>query len=385
VTLVRAWQTSNEDHVAWLTDTWRSTDGAAHTVNVRYYTELTGSAEGDVFRFPGEGGFAATNKAGETKTLPAGPGMILIKSAPGLSEGGNGENPQGVIAYDAAPSEPIAVTKASSKTKVNVFETPYQRTVPAGGTATLRMAFTQAFALPEAQALAEAAVASYYPAVSISSPASGSTITSATPAVTVSGTASDAVALSSLTVNGKAVAVAAGGTWSTSVPLTAGTNTITATATNQSGLSKSASVTVTYAPVAPRPAPATASQVGGVSGANGQATFTIACHGATGTSCKVRAEMSTVEKLRRGRVIGLIAKVRSKTVTVASLTLVIPAGQTVKVTLKPNATGRSLLARFHRLPVHLTAILEGQSGRTTVIAQNLTIKPKPKPHHRRRH
>ena len=76
---------------------------------------------------------------------------------------------------------------------------------------------------------------------------------------------------------------------------------------------------------------------------------------------------------------------RSKTVTVASLTLVIPAGQTVKVTLKPNATGRSLLARFHRLPVHLTAILEGQSGRTTVIAQNLTIKPKPKPHHRRRH
>ena len=302
-----------------------------------------------------------------------------------MPEGGNGENPQGAIAYDAAPSEAIAVTKASSKTKVSVFETPYQRTVPAGGTATLRMAFTQAFALPEAQALAEAAVASYYPAVSISSPASGSTITSATPAVTVTGTASDAVALSSLTVNGKAVAVAAGGTWSTSVPLAAGTNTITATATNQSGLSKSASVTVTYAPVAPRPAPATASQVGGVSGANGQATFTIACHGATGTSCKVRAEMSTVEKLRRGRVIGLIAKVRSKTVTVASLTLVIPAGQTVKVTLKPNATGRSLLARFHRLPVHLTAILEGQSGRTTVIAQNLTIKPKPKPHHRRRH
>jgi len=45
VTLVRTWQTSNEDHVAWPTDTWRSTDGAAHAVNVRYYTELNGSAE----------------------------------------------------------------------------------------------------------------------------------------------------------------------------------------------------------------------------------------------------------------------------------------------------------------------------------------------------
>jgi len=246
------------------------------------------------------------------------------------------------------------------------------------------MAFTQAFALPEAQALAEAAIGSYYPTVSIGSPANGSTITSPTPAVTVTGTAADAVGLSSLTVNGKAVAVGAGGTWSTSVPLSAGTNTITATATNQAGISRSASVTITYAPPSPPAAAARASQVGGLSGANGQATFTIACHGAAGTSCKIHAEMTTVEKFRRGRVIGLTARVRSKTVTVASLTLVIPAGQTVKVTLKPNGTGRSLLARFHRLPVHLTAVLEGPAGSTAVVAQNLTIKPKRKPHHRRR-
>lgn len=387
VTLVRSWQTSNEDHVAWLTDRWLSTDGAAHTVNARYYTELTGSAEGDVLRFPGEAAFAATNK-GESKTLPAGPGTILIKSAPGLPEGGNGENPQGAIGYDAAPSEPVAVTKGSSKAEVkpevNVFEMPYQRTVPAGGSSsTLRMVFTQAFALTEAQALSEAAIASYYPAVSITSPANGSSITSSTPAVTVTGTASDGVAVSSLTVNGKAVAVGSGGVWSTSVSLTPGTNTLTATATNQSGLSRSASVTVHYIPAIPQ---ATASQVGRTSGANGQVTFRIACHGVAGTRCRIHATLTTVEKLRHGRVIGLAAaKIRSKTITVASLTLLIPAGQTVKVSLKPNSTGRKLLARFHRLPVHLTATLEGAAGRTTIIAQNLTIKPRPKPHHKHKH
>jgi hypothetical protein len=91
--------------------------------------------------------------------------------------------------------------------------------------------------------------------------------------------------------------------------------------------------------------------------------------------------LTTVEKLRHGHLIGVAAaKTHSKTVTVATLTITIPAGQTVKVTLKLNATGRRLLKRFGKLPAHIAAILEGEAGHHTVVAQNLTIKPVPKKH-----
>ena len=119
---------------------------------------------------------------------------------------------------------------------------PYQATIPAGGSYTLRMTFIQAYALAEVQALAGAAISGYAPTLTIASPASGTTVSS--PSVTVSGTATDTGALASLTVNGNAVSVGAGGTWSTNVTLSPGTHTITAVATDQAGLSTSKSVSV---------------------------------------------------------------------------------------------------------------------------------------------
>jgi len=386
VTLARTWEETNEDRVAWMTETWRSTNGAAHSINARYYTEMftIRKGGGGAYEFPGEGGFSPTHE-GETKTIAAGAGAILYKRKAGTPAGGDGENPQGAIVYDIAPTEPISVTTGSAEVEAgeaNVMEVPYQRTVPAGGSSTLRMTFVQAFGLPEVQSLAAAALASYRPSVSISSPANGATVASATPSVTVSGSASDTGALASLSVNGAAVAVGAGGAWTTSVPLKVGANAITANATDQAGLTSSASVAVTYAPPAPPPPPvATASQIGNTSAAKGQVKFTLACHGVAGTSCKVHVTLTTVEKTRHGHLIGIqAAKTKSTKVTVASLTVVIPAGQRVTITLKLNATGRKLLKRFGKLPSHLTAILEHEGGRSTVIAQNLTVKPVPKKH-----
>ena len=387
VTLLRTWETSNEDHVAWMTETWRSTDGHAHSVNARYYTEMWNGEAGGAFQFPGEAAFAPISK-GETKTLPAGPAAILYKIKPSLPEAGDGEHPQGAIVYDVAPNEPIAVTKGSNETKglekvlESVMEVPYQRTVPAGGSITMRAAFIQAFGLPEVRSLAAAALASYNPSVAIASPANGATITSATPSVAVSGTASDTGALSSLTVNGAGVPVGAGGAWSTTVALKPGVNAITATATDQAGLVASSAIAVTY-----KLPPATASLVGKASAANGQVSFTVACNGLAGTTCKVHATLTTVEKTRRGHLIGIAAKakIRSKTVTIASVTVTIAAGKSAKLTLKPNATGRKLLKRFGKLPAHLTAILEGEGGRTRLRAQNITIKPTPKKHTKHKH
>jgi hypothetical protein len=377
VKVERTWQTSDEDHVASLTETWVSDDGAAHTVNVRDFDEMASAKGGGSYEFPGEAAFGAT-KEGETKTLPGGPGTILYKTSSSLSEIGDGEDPQGAIVYDTPPNEAIEITKGSRSGTFNAFEAPYQRTVPAGGSsAPVRMTFIQAFALTEVNSLVAATIAGYHPSVSIASPANGATVT--TPSVTVTGTASDSGALSSLTVNGTTVAVGTDGTWSTTATLNAGANTITATATDAAGLTASSSITVTYTP--PKPAPATSSQIGSASGAKGQVTLTLACHGTVGTSCKIHVTLTTVEKRRHGHLIAVVAaKTHSKKVTLATVTVTIPAGQRLKISLKLNATGRKLLARFGKLPAHLTATLEGEGARHTVIAQNLTIRPKKHKH-----
>jgi len=383
VTLERTWETSGEDHVAWLTETWRSTDGAAHSVNARYYTEMQGISKEAVYMFPGSSAFAPTSK-GELVSLPTGPGAILYKTDSKTPEAGDGSNPQAALVYDSAPNEPLTVTRASGEGSPNVYETPYQLTIPAGGSRTLRMAFVQAFGLPEVSSLAAAAIASYYPKVAITSPAGGTTVAAAS--VTVAGTASDTGALASLAVNGAAVAVAPDGAWSTVLALKPGANTITALASDQAGLTSSSAITVSYTPPTPL-ARATASQLGVASGAGAQVTLSLACHGAKGTSCRIKATLTTVEKTRGGKLIGVSAKLRtrSKTLTIATVTVVIPAGGQARITLRLNATGRKLLARFGRLPVHLTAVLEGEGTRHAIVTQNLTIKPKPRKPRKHRH
>jgi hypothetical protein len=390
VELERSWQTTNADQVASMTDTWRSTDAAPHTVNALYtqYFADHSPAPGGAYKFPGAGAFSPTTK-GSTIALPGGPNTILYKENAGTPDVGDGEFPQGAIVYDSSPSEPLAIFSGSDETNdYNGFEMPYQRTIPAGGSSTLRMAFVQGYGLSEVESLAKAVLASYPPTVSISSPTNGTSV--ASPGLTVSGTASDTGALASLVVNGQAVSVGAGGAWSSNLTLSPGTNTITAVATDQAGLSSSSSVSVVYTPPIPPVIPiAHASQVGSASGANGAVSFTVACTGAAGTSCDLESLLSAVEKTKGGKPVAVVAKAKGKTkskhITVGSAKLVIPAGQRVKVTIAPNALGRSLLARFHKLPVHLEAVLVTGGVKSTVIAENLTIVPKKSKHKKKRH
>lgn len=87
------------------------------------------------------------------------------------------------------------------------------------------------------------------PAVSISSPANNSTVSN--PSITVSGVASDSIALSKVEVklNSGSFATATGTTsWSLPVTLVSGANTITARDTDTSNNIKETSITVTYTP-----------------------------------------------------------------------------------------------------------------------------------------
>ncbi len=383
VTLVRTYVSGDEDHVAQVNDAWRSTNGLGHTVAADYLMELFNRDHESAFQFPGATAFGEA-AAGERKTFPSGPGEVLYKTKAGVSESGDGEWPQAAIVWDSAPNEPVSVVIGTDEIGTESdLQMPYDRTVPAGGsTATLRMGYAQSFSMTEVRALAQSLIASFYPSVSITSPSSGASIVSTAPDTTVTGTAGDGVAVSSLTVNGKAVPVGAGGAWSTSVALSPGTNTITAVATDQSGLTASSAVTVTYAKPIP---PATASQLGNASGARGRVSFRLACAGTRGTICTIHAALTTIEKLRGNHLLGVVARARrhSRTVTVGSATIILQAGQTAVVTVPLSATGRKLLARFHTLPVHLLATLEPEPHRrTTLISQNLTVRPVP---HKRRH
>ncbi|MFI5004120.1 MAG: hypothetical protein ACHQE6_03815 [Solirubrobacterales bacterium] len=383
VQLERTWQTSNANQVALMADNWSSTDGSAHALNAIYDQALvTESKEGGTYEFPGSSAFAATTK-GHPVTLPPSAGTIYYKEDAATPAGGDGKHPQGAIVYDRPPSEPLAVYAGSNeKNSYNEFEMPYQGAIPATGAYTLRMAFVQGYGLPEVETLAGEAFASHHPTLAITSPANGTTVS--TSSVTVSGTTSDTGATPSLTVDGHAVSVGAGGAWSTSVALSKGTNTITAVATNDLGLTTEKSVSVTYTP--PAPPVAHASQVGSANGANGQARFTVACTGVAGSSCEIEATLTTVEKFRHGRLVAVSARrhhprTRSQRIVVGSSKLTIPAGQRVTIAIQLNSVGKSLLARFGRLPVHLTVVQISATRRSTVIVQNLTVKP----HHRARH
>ncbi len=390
VQLERTWQTSDADQVASMTDTWRSTDGAAHSLNALYDQQLVNEGEvGGTYEFPGDSTFSPATK-GQVVTLPTGAGAVYYKEDAATPNGGDGKHPQGAVIYDTQPTGPLSVYRSTEPKEGRTgFEMPYQATIPAGGTYTLRMAFVQAYALSEVETLSHEVLASYHPTLAIGKPTNGETVS--TPHVTVSGTASDSEGTPTLTVDGKAVSVGAGGVWSTSVALSKGANTITAVATNQVGLTAEKTVSVTYTPTPPTPSVAHASQVGAAKGKNGQVTFTLTCKGTAGTACEIEATLTTIEKTRHGKPVAVSARrhprTRSEAVTVGSSKVTIPAGQKVTISIPLNAAGNSLLARFGALPVHLSVVQVSSGHRSTVIAQNLSVTQhrKRKRHHHHHH
>lgn len=374
VKLVRTITTGKGGLQARVSDRFESTDGKGHTISLAYGEEQAegGPHQGASFKFAGESTFNAHSSGDTAPTGSSSPETIYYQTDTEAADLENGlENPRGAITLSTVPD-------AVHFTRAERFELDYSnRAVPATGALTFVQSLSQSLTQSGVEALAsEAQEQLAGPALSIESPATGTTVS--TPSVSLSGTATANLGLTSLSVNGTAVSVGEGGKWSTSVALSLGANTITATATDQAGRTKSTSITVTYTPltITPPPPVAHAVKVGSASGANGHVTFTLACVGPIGSRCIVKTTVTTIEKLHGKKIKGVAA--RSKRVTVASATVTIRAGQRVRVSLKLNAVGRKLLARFKRLPVHLSALYTGTGGgaKSTAIAQNLTVKPR---------
>jgi hypothetical protein len=336
-----------QDHagrVVRIVDTLRSTDGNAHGFSFAYDERAGSGISSDPgYRFPGESSYTAH---ADGDSVPGGPGAVSTiyaitdhTAAPSLT------NPVGAITVSPAPD--IARFRGSDQ-----FKLVFTGTVPAGGTKTISQSFATGASQAEVDGYASQDEDQLSgPQVAITSPANGAKV--GTSKVTVSGTASDNKAVTSLTVNGHAAPVVAG-KWSVVLSLHTGANTITAVAQDAAGNQSTASSSVTYAP----PPVATTVTVGKISAHRSVARAVLTCHAAAGTSC-------------RGTVT-LTKRVGHRTVTVGKASYKLTNGQKKTITVKLNRTGRALLraSARHRLTVRVTVRL----GIKTIARHNVTLR-----------
>ncbi|MEA2457455.1 MAG: Glucodextranase, domain [Thermoleophilaceae bacterium] len=384
VALERTWVIGQDGRVASVRDQWRSVDGQQHTLKVRYQNQVEGTAAGGAIDFPGSAGFQniTSYSLNQQITAPQGPGSTYVKYDATTPDAGNGSSAQGSFTYSKTPDGPFKIVSegVNGSTTYLGWELPYERTIPAGGDQTFRFSYAMDFSLTSVRALAGDAENGTRPTVAITAPTDGTS--SASPTVTVNGTAADTAGTPALLVAGQATNVGADGTWSRQVTLSPGANTISAVATDADGNTTSRNVNVIYTPpsstspdapsqpVAPshtagtaqagsQVLPAKLSLVGGAHPTKRGVTFKIKC---LNQACAGTATLQSVVR---------VARTKRKTETVGSGKFSLAAGNTKTVTVKLNATGRKLLKRFKRLPAKLTVALASAKPLTA----SAVIKP----------
>jgi Putative Ig domain len=139
-------------------------------------------------------------------------------------------------------------------------------------------------------------------------------------------------------------------------------------------------------PLATPPTPS----LGGLTLTSTTVSATIGCSSSDSADCLGALTVVTVEHLTGGDVTAISASAKSKkpkkpkkttrTVTLGTTQFSITAGGTQVVTVKLNATGKKLLAKYHKLPAKLILTSNGVSA--PLATSSITIKPsKKKPKH----
>jgi hypothetical protein len=233
-----------------VTQRFSSTDGAQHDVDLLEDNEFFQPNADGALSFPWTGaGMQPYTTLGQVIPGPTadGPGSFFVESDR-MAPDGSESAPQGSVTFSNPPGGVTVVSGTDNAiTDSSWFDLHYSRTVPAAGSVALGFTYSTAFLAREVASDAAAAGAAFEPSVAIASPATGAGTSQ--PQAVVTGTAADANGLSSLTVDGQAVAPGPGGAWTATVPLRQGANTITAMATNVFGNAAQAQTTVTYSPV----------------------------------------------------------------------------------------------------------------------------------------
>jgi Glucodextranase, domain B/PASTA domain len=249
VQLERDITTSDGGRVITMTDTWSSTDGKPHVVDLLEddYVGLQSQSNGARgYEFPGRTSFSEYGPGTDLPGPSSSPGSILVRTNVTAPDGSPSEA-VGAITFGTAPSE-------FGFDSNNEFEEHNALVVPAGGSASLRYIYSVGYSVADVTALAHQAQDRFEPpSVVIGSPVGGTTVSA--PSTSLSGIASAGSGVTSLVVDGQTVPVASNGTWTAQVPLSPGANTITAVATDGAGATAQAQVAVVYNPPSPPPPP----------------------------------------------------------------------------------------------------------------------------------
>ena len=242
VTLKRTVTTSDDGRVITMTDTWTSSDGAAHTMDLLYddVAGVRGVGDGNRgWQFPGQAGFS---QYGSGATLPApaaAPGSILVRTDVTAPDG-DPNQASGAITFDSPP----AGFRFASNSELEEHRV---LPIPAGGSASLTYIYSLGSTSADAVRMALAAQDQLKPlAVTITSPGNGSSVSSSP--VTVTGTAVAGSGIGSITIAGQTVPVEPDGSWSANVPLNPGSNALPVLATDAAGITAQGELTIVYQP-----------------------------------------------------------------------------------------------------------------------------------------
>jgi hypothetical protein len=237
-----------QGRVATVVQSFSSTDGAAHRLDLLENNDFFHRSGDGELDFPWTGaGMQPYTTVGQVLPGPSGsgPGAFFVNGSAATPDGSE-TSPQGEVTFSNAPSSETIVATTNNSQHFSWVELHYSLTIPSGGSVPLGFSYSNGYDAGLLAADAAAAERAFRPAVAISAPRSG--IDTSQPSVTVSGSVADATGVRSLAVNGSAVSIGPGGTWSAPVALRPGANTITAQATNVFGNATQAQETVVYVP-----------------------------------------------------------------------------------------------------------------------------------------
>ncbi len=166
----------HDGHISWITDTFKSTDGKPHSLDLLWddnqqFFGPSGDSSQLEYEFPGESSFS-THPTGSTVSLPHVAGAILIRMH-GAADGDTGTG-QGAIVYD----RPATAAKFTRVTTIDSEFTLHQTgKVPAGGSTRFRFAFVQDYRAALVATRAKTASALFLNRVTVSKAGRG-TVTS---------------------------------------------------------------------------------------------------------------------------------------------------------------------------------------------------------------
>jgi hypothetical protein len=251
----RTIQEASQGRVVLVTDTFKSADGQSHQVvddigsSVQLDNDNLGG-DGDIlFQFPGQDGYQAYSSS-DSIDVGAAPGTIYAYND-NDPDGSTSEGRAAITFYTTPSGDVTFPSDASDSGAAYAPVIPYSLNLSAGGSSSISLAYATEFSQSSfAGDLASELNMPIPPSISISSPSGNSTTHSSS--ATVTGVVTAPAGVESVVVNGVTASVS-GGSFTASVPLTAGSDTISATVTSDNGQIAATSETLTYDPSSTTP------------------------------------------------------------------------------------------------------------------------------------